>query len=59
MIRSSTNAVTASYATPSKSVKVTDPQTGVEHIAYYGYAIKRIIETDINVWVYAGISANV
>lgn len=38
MIRSSTNAVTASYTTPSKSVRVTDPQTGVEHIAYYGYA---------------------
>ena len=38
MIRSSTSAVTASYATPSKSVRVTDPQTGIEHIAYYGYA---------------------
>lgn len=38
MISSSTNAVTASYGTPSKSVRVTDPKTGVEHIAYYGYA---------------------
>ncbi len=38
MISSSTNDVTASYGTPSKSVRVTDPQTGVEHIAYYGYA---------------------
>ncbi len=38
MISSSTNVIADSYGTPPKSVRVTDPQTGVEHIAYYGYA---------------------